>query len=339
MRSTLPGFVERSSVGSLTDVWTHNEFAEPTAYSASFGSSTLFKASYTRDRLGRFEARTESADGSSFSDAYVYELSGRLDTVTRGGALASDYGFDSNGNRTTHTIGAGSALLGRSWACLGDLSGSTPRTVTGDYDAQDRMQRYGSCTYEYTRNGELTRRTDSATNAVTEYDYDVFGNLRTVTLPDARVINYHVDGLNRRVGKSVDGERQSSWLFSNQLEPVAELDAAGCVVSSFIYADRPHVPSLMLKGGQTYRIIADHLGCVLRVVDITTGAIAQRMSYDEYGNVVEDTNPGFQSFGYAGGLYDRDTGLVRFGARDYDALTGRWTAKDPIGFAGGGNLT
>jgi uncharacterized protein RhaS with RHS repeats len=27
--------------------------------------------------------------------------------------------------------------------------------------------------------------------------------------------------------------------------------------------------------------------------------------------------------------------LVRFGARDYDAVSGRWTAKDPIGFEGG----
>jgi uncharacterized protein RhaS with RHS repeats len=28
------------------------------------------------------------------------------------------------------------------------------------------------------------------------------------------------------------------------------------------------------------------------------------------------------------------TGLIRFGARDYDAITGRWASKDPIGFDG-----
>jgi len=40
-------------------------------------------------------------------------------------------------------------------------------------------------------------------------------------------------------------------------------------------------------------------------------------------------------FGFTGGLHDQDTGLVRFGYRDYDPDTGRWTAKDPILFAGG----
>lgn len=48
-----------------------------------------------------------------------------------------------------------------------------------------------------------------------------------------------------------------------------------------------------------------------------------------------DSNPGFQPFGFAGGVDDRDTKLIRFGARDYDAHAGRWTAKDPILFDGG----
>jgi RHS repeat-associated protein len=258
--------------------------------------------------------------------------------VHRSGALVSDYGFDDNGNRTTHRVGPASPLRGKSWPCLGTLPAGGDVTVSGSYDAQDRMSSYGSCSYEYTRNGELTRRVDSATSSTTEYEYDEFGNLRRVVLPDTRVITYHIDGLNRRVGKSINGVRQWGLLYANQLEPVAELDADGNVVASFVYADRPHVPSLMLKGGQTYRIVADHLGSVRLVVNIATGAIAQRMAYDEYGNVVEDTNPGFQPFGYAGGIYDQDTGLVRFGARDYDAVAGRWTAKDPIGFRGSSNF-
>ncbi len=59
------------------------------------------------------------------------------------------------------------------------------------------------------------------------------------------------------------------------------------------------------------------------------------MEYDAFGNVVLDTNSGFQPFGFAGGLYDQETKLVRFGTRDYEAETGRWTVKDLIGFKGG----
>jgi RHS repeat-associated protein len=64
--------------------------------------------------------------------------------------------------------------------------------------------------------------------------------------------------------------------------------------------------------------------------------VVKRIDYDTFGNVVADTNPAFAvPFGFAGGLHDRDTGLARFGYRDYDPETGRWTAKDPILFAGG----
>lgn len=119
---------------------------------------------------------------------------------------------------------------------------------------------------------------------------------------------------------------------------MVELDGSGNVIARFIYADKPNVPSYMVKGGATYRIISDHLGSPRLVVNIATGDVVQRMDYDSFGNIILDTNPGFQPFGFAGGIYDLHTGLVRFGARDYDPQTGRWTAKDPIGLSGGINL-
>jgi len=154
-------------------------------------------------------------------------------------------------------------------------------------------------------------------------------------LPDGRFLAYVIDGQNRRVGKRVNGALVQGWLYQDALEPVAELDGAGNVVARFVYGSSAHVPDSMTKGGATYRIVSDHLGSVRLVVNASSGAVAQRIDYDAFGAVTQDTNPGFQPFGFAGGLYDPDTELVRFGARDYDTEVGRWAAKDPIRFAGG----
>lgn len=195
------------------------------------------------------------------------------------------------------------------------------------------MKKYGDTKYEYTVNGELLSK--SSTGKITRYEYDVLGNLKSVTLPDGKQIEYVIDGRNRRIGKKVKGTLTQGFLYQGSLRPVAELDNNGNIVSRFIYANRINVPDYMMKIGVTYRIITDRLGNPRLVIDVATGTVAQRMDYDEFGQVLSDTNPGFQPFGFAGGIYDRDTKLVRFGARDYDAETGRWTDKDPIGFNGG----
>ena len=110
------------------------------------------------------------------------------------------------------------------------------------------------------------------------------------------------------------------------------------MVSRFIYAGKLNVPEYIIKGGATYRIITDHLGGPRLVINTASGEVVQRMDYDEFGNVIADTNPGFQPSGFAGGLYDSDTGLVRMGARYYDPAVGRFTSEDPIRFRGGINF-
>jgi RHS repeat-associated protein len=157
-------------------------------------------------------------------------------------------------------------------------------------------------------------------------------------LPDGRVIEYVPDGLNRRVGKKVNGALTEGFLYDGQLRPVAWLNGAGQVYATFVYGLHTNVPEYMTTSAGTFRILTDHLGSPRLVVNTASGAVAQRMDYDAFGQVLADTNPGFQPFGFAGGLYDRDTGLVKFGARDYDPVTGRWTNKDPIRFRGGLNL-
>jgi RHS repeat-associated protein len=82
-------------------------------------------------------------------------------------------------------------------------------------------------------------------------------------------------------------------------------------------------------------LLTDQVG-TLRAVADTIGNIVKRIDYDSFGNIIADSNPGFSvPFGFAGGLHDRDTGLVRFGYRDYSPELGRFVAKDPIDFAGG----
>lgn len=90
----------------------------------------------------------------------------------------------------------------------------------------------------------------------------------------------------------------------------------------------------MIMGGDKFKIVTNHLGSPVVVVNSSTGVIAQEIHYDEWGNILSDTNPGFTPFGFAGCLYDQDTKLCRFGARDYDPSIGRWLSKDPILFAG-----
>jgi RHS repeat-associated protein len=85
----------------------------------------------------------------------------------------------------------------------------------------------------------------------------------------------------------------------------------------------------------TYRFITDQLGSVRMVVNVATGAVVQQIRYDAWGNpTLEHGTWSFQPFAFAGGLHDPATGLIRFGARDYDPHTSRWTAKDPIPFGG-----
>jgi len=313
-RAAADGLHTETEVGTVRTDFTYDALAQRISQTTAHQGSEIYSSTLTRDAAGRIVSRTESLEGSSPTMlSYSYDESGRLVTVRRGAVVEESYSYDANGNRLSATLPDG--------------------TFTGIYDEQDRLLQYGTTSFTYTLAGELATKTDTATGAVTTYDYDVRGALRGVIRPDATTIDYVIDAANRRVGKIVDGSLVQGFLYGESSRVIAELDGAGQLVSRFVYGSKLHVPDYMVKNGVTYRILTDPVGSPRLVVDAATGAIAQRLDYDAFGRVLLDTSPGFQPFGFAGGLYDPDTGLVRFGARDYDPEVGRWTAKDPLNFA------
>ncbi|MBK8939706.1 MAG: hypothetical protein IPM79_19315 [Polyangiaceae bacterium] len=317
-RDPASGFVTQATAGLVTEAWTYSDYGEVETYTATVGGVVQIAWSYVRDDLGRIVEKTETTPAGTRVLVYEYDLAARLSAVYEDGLLVESYGFDDNGNRLSSLNADG--------------------VFDAAFDDQDRLLEYGDESFTWTDNGELLARTDTASGDTTTFAYDAVSNLRGVGLPSGDLVEYLVDGRGRRVGKRVNGALVKGWLWRGQLQPVAELDGAGNVVARFVYAGGINVPALIVTPSATYRLVTDHLGSVRRVVDVGSGAVVQELDYDAWGRVLLDTSPGLQPFGFAGGLYDPATGLVRFGARDYDAETGRWTTKDPIRFGGGVNL-
>jgi RHS repeat-associated protein len=356
-----------SGGGTLSEVYSYNQYGELGSATYTYGGATLYSVTYDtypstsapRDPLGRVLTKSETIVGCTSSgctggalDAgtpvtttttYTYDTLLRLSTAAVGGTT-NNYYYDSDGNRT----------------CAG--TPGTCGTAQNTYDAQDRLLSSGggATTYGYTLNGTLASETVGSTTAT--FGYDLIGNLRSYgngASSGNEGVSYTIDGANRRIGKSqnVSGTVTpvQQFIYRDARHIAAELDGgtpAG-LVSAFSYGLREEVPDLMLRSGPSglhgvYRIITDQLGSVRLVVNVATGVVVERIDYDEYGqpNVVYDALGSstafpyvlFQPLGFAGGMYDEVTGLVRFGARDYDASVGRWTSKDPIRFGGGWNL-
>jgi RHS repeat-associated protein len=253
---------------------------------------------------------------------YEYDEKGQL--VQAG---ARRYEYDENGNRCQ--------LLSVETTC--------PWETEIVYDEQDRLLRYRGVEYSYTDRGALYQKSEAG--EITTYTHDPLGNLTRVQGTPSGTIHYTIDGFGRRVAKQVNATLTSQYVWSGSLRIAAELDGAGQVVSRFIYGNKVNVPELVVRpqeGNKVYRVITDHLGSPVYVVNVADPEdVLLDAEYDEWGRITAYSVNGVADgewpipFGFAGGLYDEDTGLVRFGARDYDPEIGRWTSKDPILFGGG----
>jgi len=240
---------------------------------------------------------------------------GRLLTVTKDGVLVEEYQYDSAGTRSYE---------------MNSLRGIAGRSFT--YSDEDHLLSAGDALYQYDVDGFLLNKAEGAD--ITQYDYSSRGELLSVALPDGTLVEYVHDPFGRRIAKKIDGVIVEKYLWQGMTRLLAVYDGTDNLLMRFEYADG-RMPVAMTSGGSRYYLSYDQVGS-LRAVTDGSGNVVKSIDYDSFGNIITDSNPSFNiPFEFAGGLHDRDTGLIRFGYRDYDPDVGRWTAKDPILFAGG----
>ncbi|NQT70398.1 MAG: hypothetical protein HQ552_12545 [Desulfobacteraceae bacterium] len=314
-RNAQNGLPESVTGGALSLSRSFNGYGEVSDEVYSVSGQDLTSWNLVHDNNGRITNKTEAVGGTTSDYIYTYDPMGRLLTVTKDSTLVEEYDYDANGTRIYE---------------MNTLKGIAGRNFS--YNDEDHLLSAGSAIYSYNLDGYLTAKTDGSD--VTTYAYSSRGELLNVTLPDATVIEYVHDPLGRRIAKKVNGTTIEKYLWQGLTRLLAVYDGSDNLLMRFEYADG-RMPFATAKGGATYYLTYDQVGS-LRIVADASGNVVKRIDYDSFGNIIDDTDPSFEMpFGFAGGLHDRDTGLVRFGYRDYDPDTGRWTAKDPILFAGG----
>jgi RHS repeat-associated protein len=311
-RDPATGLVTREVLGPVeTDL--AYDGADALARSTTKVSATVvLDRAYRRDALGRIASVTEISAAGTTTTRYTYDGADRLASVKVGGAAVETDAYDLAGDRTSVTTPSG--------------------TTRATYDDRQRLTAWGQATYSWKSAGALASIGSSA--GTTSFAFDDLGRLTGVTLPDGRKVSYLVDADGRRVGREIGGALVAGYLYDPAGHVVAVTDGNGAVTEQFGYDDQGHL-ALVIRGGASYAVVTDQLAGPRLVVDSTTGAVVDAIAYDAWGRVTSESSPGFLPFGFAGGLRDPDTGLVHFGARDYDPVTGRWISSDPIRFAGG----
>jgi RHS repeat-associated protein len=326
VRDPTTGWITGKKLGALSESLGYNQFGEPTSITVSGPSGTVATITETRDHLGRVTQWTSTAGNIKHTNSYRYDDAGRLIGETADGKTTT-YTYDKAGNIVAAT-GPGGA-------------------VANTYDARNALQGSGSTRYTYDGSGRLA--TATVAGGTTRYHYDALGDLTGVDIPGKPAIVYTVDALGRRVGSTGAGGTTSAIAYLDAQRPVATYNSSGALDETYVYDGdlQPSaingggglLPAYLTKSGTAYLEIPDASGGPGLVINSTDGTIADSVDRSALGVVRSETQPGFQILGFGGGIADPATGLVRFGIRDYDPSTGRWTAPDPLGIdSGSANL-
>ena len=201
----------------------------------------------------------------------------------------------------------------------------------------------GGYTYGYDNNGNTISKTQLSTGDVWTYSYDYENRLTGAVEKSSggatlEQVTYTYDALGRQIGVDTNGTLRWTVFTGSSADanPYADYTGSGALSMRYLYG--PAVDQILARtdpNANTAWYLTDQLGSVWNVVS-SSGAVLDAITYDAYGNILNETSPSNgDRFKFAGMQYDATTGIYYDHARYYDPNTGRFVSQDPKGFAAG----
>ena len=202
---------------------------------------------------------------------------------------------------------------------------------------------------------KVTQASYNQLNQVENYSYDLDGNLTatsedhwqaaydsqnrlTEIMRQGQTSHFIYNGLGYRA-QIINGQTQRNCHYDLAGNLLFESDHNGQVTALYVYHNGLLVARLD-SGGDAHYYHYDHLGSTIALTN-AQGEIAAAYAYDPFGCLVSRPAPEIsQPFTYVGrfGVQDDGDSLFYMRNRHYNAHTGRFLQKDPIGIEGGINL-
>jgi RHS repeat-associated protein len=285
---------------------------------------------------------------ASWGDKFVshtYDTTGNLASETLSNGVQTLYSYDANHRITDITHKKGTTLLARLTYirnAAGDIireSLTLPSTLTAPadtdtataYNNDNQITTSGGGSYSYDLNGNLSTITGSRTFSAS---YDAENRPLSITRSGVTA-SYSYNGLGQRVS-ATRGSETTKYYYDHLDRLLFVIDGSG-QSTSYVYGGSRLMA--MHRATEDYFYHFDKTGSTVALTDSSGNTVAS-YGYLSFGAVTNRSGTLSNPFTYVGayGVMDEGEGLYFMKARYYDAETGRFIQKDPIGLAGGANL-
>lgn len=277
---------------------------------------------YTYDKTGNLTSVTDALGGKSI---YTYDSMGRLTEFTSPGGMETAFTYDALSNVKTITDGAGNQTSylydAKGRLRHEDIAGEEAYTYT--YDAMDRLISIEGedslVSYSYHQSGQLSGVTDGNGNT-TSYDYDEAGNLIKVTDPLGNQASYTYDKTGN-LSEAKDENGNTTTYDYDALNRLVSKDTGEALSTASYGYDSMGRLTLMddVTGESLYTY--DEAGRLVKAKDGNGREISYE--YDAFGNVTEVIYPDGRKASYTYDALDRMTGVTDMGGKTtsytYDA--------------------